>query len=356
MHKIVIVKEMKMNAQKPSRTKTSSNEAPVIVYSPQPREMTSDEIRAEFRPDTPLKAATQNAATPCSNSASSQKSDKRSSLSKVRRKGEIDPNDYCVEDIIEVIDLEGEGLSAPPLRTHLEKKRDRAEKAKTELIAMVRHVRTAVDGSEQNLKDAMAKTFAAADLLKKMQPIYETATDTGWGKGKMTGVPSFVEFTGDAIDRSPAYVRRLMKCAELDIGSRTLLDGKIVSQTVLLMLVRRTDDPEQRAEALRAFFGAGYGALRAVLPPPQAAVEPTTEPLANEETVAPTATHERKLKKIRTRTPTRSASTAKRPNVDGKRLEIEVGHAAVWRHSGNTFEVELYKLEPGRATIYIRPA
>jgi hypothetical protein len=62
-----------------------------------------------------------------------------------------------------------------------------------------------LQGAENDYRSAWVKMFTAADDLVKIKPAYEMATISGWGKGKLTGVPSFV----DAVAVDLATIGRL---------------------------------------------------------------------------------------------------------------------------------------------------
>ena len=128
-----------------------------------------------------------------------------------------------------------------------------------------------IDRIELRVHRAMYRALLpVADLLTQAKELYELETGTGHGKLNPHGVAPFVHVAAERLDRSPSFVDRLLRLAQLDAGTRALLADQpklAITQSSLLALCREPDIDRRRA-AVEAFRSGGSRAFKKALERP----------------------------------------------------------------------------------------
>jgi len=124
-----------------------------------------------------------------------------------------------------------------------------------------------------------------ADKLTRAKALYEDETGTGHGKRNPGGWKSFDEVAAEALDRSPSFVERLLKLAQLDQETRELVAEvpKLVSNQDALLALAREPIPERRHAAVEEFKVGGRSAFDRALDRPL--IEPPAQESINQASV-----------------------------------------------------------------------
>jgi hypothetical protein len=141
------------------------------------------------------------------------------------------------------------------------------EATSAELLAQARD--RIAQAYETATKVVLRALLPVADTLVRAKAVHEAETGTGHGKRNPDGTPSFVEVAAEALDRSPSFVERLLKLAQLDGKTREMVDGipRLAANQDALLALAREPSPERRHLAVGAFRSGGRSAMNRVLDP-----------------------------------------------------------------------------------------
>jgi hypothetical protein len=109
--------------------------------------------------------------------------------------------------------------------------------------------------------------LVAADTLVRARTAYEQETGTGKGKRNPDGVLTFVVVAAEKLMRSPSFVERLLRLAQLDGTTRERVAEipKLMCNQDALLALAREPIPERRHLAVDAFKDGGRVAMNRVL-------------------------------------------------------------------------------------------